>query len=126
MNNEIVITKEMAEKFTELLLQPSPSEQEFVLRNEMLHRVNIETNREPRVAIWWDLEDIRNQAHNNDMKISDAHALEILNALPMEHDATIGINWEVIDDLLLGLKAEMELLHGDNYWEEKQNGAKSE
>ena len=45
----------------------------------------------------WSIEDIYCQAGNNDMKISEEDAINILCEIYDEKDACIGINWDLID-----------------------------
>jgi hypothetical protein len=60
------------------------------------------TNRAERIdrvrAIWskWHYEDVR--LHGIAHKLTDSEITEILLLMESEHDATVGINWSVIDD----------------------------
>ena len=51
------------------------------------------------ISIEWEIDDIRAQLENRDMdeKLSDKECMEILEAAKDDHDATIGINWDVLD-----------------------------
>ena len=55
------------------------------------------------IAIIWSVEDIKTQCP----WLSDDDAYEVLCRLDQKHDATIGINWDVIDitaDIMFGEK----------------------
>ena len=51
------------------------------------------------ISIEWEVDDIHQQLENRDegVKLSDAECMEILEAAKDNHDATIGINWDVLD-----------------------------
>ena len=51
---------------------------------------------ETQIAIIWGLEDVKSLAKDNHINITDQQALEILHKIEKQHDATIGVNWEVI------------------------------
>jgi hypothetical protein len=53
-----------------------------------------------RIAIVWGVEDIVDRAKDLGKRISKSKALEILNKVHHNHDATLGINWDVIDTYL--------------------------
>jgi hypothetical protein len=48
------------------------------------------------IEIKWCTEDVLMQAENLDIKLTEDQADEILESLGDNHDATIGINWDVI------------------------------
>lgn len=48
------------------------------------------------IEIKWSTEDVLTQAENLDIKLTEEQADEILESLQDNHDATIGINWDVI------------------------------
>ena len=55
---------------------------------------------EPVLAIAWTIQDIKT-AERNMMKIkelSDDDCIEIMKGISMKHDATMGVNWDVICD----------------------------
>jgi hypothetical protein len=52
------------------------------------------------ITLTWHVEDVIEQAAANDIKLIDEQALDILHLLKSEHDASIGINWEVIDTFI--------------------------
>lgn len=51
------------------------------------------------IAITWHIEDIRMCLENLDRtdKLTDKECREILKAVEHNHDATIGVNWDVIE-----------------------------
>ena len=52
------------------------------------------------ISITWHIDDIKCQ----DATITDDQARKILQELDNGHDATVGINWEVIDTAIEGYK----------------------
>jgi hypothetical protein len=48
------------------------------------------------IAIKWCTQDILWQADNLDVELTEDQADDILESLEHNHDATIGINWDVI------------------------------
>jgi len=48
------------------------------------------------IEIKWSTEDILAQAENLDIELTEDQADEILESLEDNHDANIGINWDVI------------------------------
>ncbi len=59
------------------------------------HRVEIE-DPESRILVKWDIDDVMSQAKEDDVDITEEEAKEILATIKRRHDASIGINWEVI------------------------------
>lgn len=53
-----------------------------------------------RIAIVWGVEDIVDRAKDLGKRISKNKAHEILEEIHHHHDATLGINWDVIDTYL--------------------------
>lgn len=51
-------------------------------------------------AAIWQVDDVRCQAHDRGMSISDERAAEILERIDAHHDACLGITWETIDHWL--------------------------
>jgi hypothetical protein len=51
------------------------------------------------ISIVWGADDVIATADNMDMdiKLSDAEISDVLSLMKSEHDATIGINWDVIE-----------------------------
>jgi len=45
----------------------------------------------------WNIEDVSQQALTRDIELSDQQSLEILHRIDEDRDASIGINWDVID-----------------------------
>ena len=50
-----------------------------------------------KIKIVWHVDDILNRAKGKRIDLSKDKALTILHDLKDNHDASIGINWEVID-----------------------------
>lgn len=48
------------------------------------------------VTFSWHIEDVKQQAAEDDVTITDEQCYEVLNRLVKYHDANVGINWEVI------------------------------
>lgn len=61
------------------------------------------------VAVFWHKEDIVWRAEDRAIVVSDEEAGQIIEALEANHDASIGINWEVIDFHLDNLKHDQSL-----------------
>jgi len=50
-----------------------------------------------QITITWTIEDIKDRGEYQDIFINDSMAKEILVNIKHQHDASIGINWDVID-----------------------------
>lgn len=50
-----------------------------------------------QIAIIWDIDDVKSQAKERHMNITDQQALEILHSMKHNHDCTLGITWETIN-----------------------------
>lgn len=55
---------------------------------------------EESITITWHVDDILMRAKEQDFDLSKDKALEILHDLKDNHDSTIGINWDVIDEYI--------------------------
>ena len=55
---------------------------------------------EESITITWHVDDILMRAKEKDLDLSKDEALEILHDLKDNHDSTIGINWDVIDEYI--------------------------
>ena len=55
---------------------------------------------EESITITWHVDDILMRAKEKDLDLSKDKALEILHDLKDNHDSTIGINWDVIDEYI--------------------------
>lgn len=56
------------------------------------------------IKLVWSIEDVIGRAEETDVKLTDKQAGDVLDYCYHEHDATIGMNWDVIDyyiDLVL-------------------------
>jgi len=49
------------------------------------------------IASIWMIDDVRCQAEDRDIEITDDQCRDVLSCLDGNHDASIGINWDVID-----------------------------
>lgn len=49
------------------------------------------------ISIKWGIDDVIGRARENDIDITENEAREILATMDRRHDASIGINWDVID-----------------------------
>jgi hypothetical protein len=49
------------------------------------------------IASIWSVEDVRYQATCDDIQLDTIQAIDLLNTIDDKHDASIGINWDVID-----------------------------
>lgn len=59
------------------------------------HLQTYDSTQEIAYSLWF-IEDIRQQAQDEGIEITDVQCVEILDRINRWHDATIGINWEVI------------------------------
>lgn len=64
------------------------------------------------IEIKWSTEDIVWQADNMDIELTEEQADAILDNVDHYHDASIGINWDIIS------------FHIENYFESKNNSTK--
>jgi hypothetical protein len=48
------------------------------------------------ISIKWSTEDVLWQAEQMDLKLTEDQADDILDTLEARHDASVGINWDVI------------------------------
>ena len=52
------------------------------------------------ICIEWSSEDVLHQAEQDKVELTEEQAIEILEILEHKHDATIGINWDVISTVI--------------------------
>lgn len=52
------------------------------------------------ISIRWSVGDILEQAREKDYELTKEQALDILGSLKHNHDSSIGINWDVIDEYI--------------------------
>jgi ABC-type Zn uptake system ZnuABC Zn-binding protein ZnuA len=52
------------------------------------------------ILIEWGVEDVYEKGKEKDLQISEEDARELLSDMAHKHDASIGINWDVIDAYL--------------------------
>jgi len=53
--------------------------------------------KETTISISWSTADVKHQAQQRGITITQEQACDVLNALEHNHDACIGISWDVID-----------------------------
>ena len=51
------------------------------------------------IHITWHIEDVIYRGKERGITITEEEAIDILDTLKNNHDSTIGINWDVIDDV---------------------------
>lgn len=51
---------------------------------------------EDQIAVFWMLDDVKQQAGDMEIEITDDQARDVLSLLLHKHDAGIGINWDTI------------------------------
>jgi hypothetical protein len=49
------------------------------------------------ISEWWHIDDVIEQAENNDEQLTKDEAREVLKLIDKNHDCEVGINWDVID-----------------------------
>ena len=49
------------------------------------------------ISILWNVEDVERQAEVNGLKLTKAECREVLDACLNQHDANIGISWDILD-----------------------------
>ena len=54
-------------------------------------------NHERQIISIWSVDDVQARAKERHFNIINQQALEILHSIEKNHDASIGINWDVID-----------------------------
>lgn len=59
--------------------------------------LNYITDKEAEIAIIWSVQDVVAQANHRHKPITYDQAYHILKEIKRNHDATVGINWDVID-----------------------------
>ena len=64
------------------------------------------------IAIFWDIDDVKSLGEDNEgnqtTKISDQEARATLADVKNNHDASIGVNWDTLWDVLLSVKESKE------------------
>ncbi|MCK5236183.1 MAG: hypothetical protein KAR06_04275 [Deltaproteobacteria bacterium] len=65
-----------------------------------------------QIAIIWDIEDVKHQAKEDGMEITEAEARDILAEMKHRHDAEYGISWTVISCYLDNLRHERKEKNG--------------
>lgn len=62
------------------------------------------------ISVSWHIDDVIERAKERDIKVTEDEAREILQAVKKHHDASIGINWDVLD------------IHTENFCTELEGG----
>lgn len=57
------------------------------------------------ISISWSAEDVESRAKTLGVKLSDADIDDVLSLMESKHDASIGINWDVIDEWIHYIKS---------------------
>lgn len=57
----------------------------------------IENCFQSKIAVVWSIEDVFSRAEYRDIELTEEQALSILDRLLHNHDANLGISWDVID-----------------------------
>ena len=52
---------------------------------------------EKEITITWHSDDVLDRAKNINIDITEQQAIDILQSIKSNHDASLGINWDVID-----------------------------
>lgn len=54
-----------------------------------------------KITITWSIEDIEDAANNMDCSLTKKQQSDVLQQIKNGHDATIGINWDVIQQAII-------------------------
>lgn len=57
-------------------------------------------NPDQEIAVLWSILDVQHEAKDRDLELTDKEAKDLLDDMSSNHDATIGINWDVINTYL--------------------------
>ena len=69
-----------------------------------------DTEDETGISIRWTIDDVRTQCS----ALDDDEAMEVLSYIERHHDATIGVNWDVIDSAIEHLYPEKHGTEGED------------
>lgn len=61
-------------------------------------------NDENTISITWHIDDVLTQAENDGVNLTEKDAKTILKQIQKNHDANIGINWDVISQAIQQFK----------------------
>lgn len=61
-------------------------------------------NDETTISITWHIDDVLTQAENDGVNLTEKDAKTILKQIQKNHDANIGINWDVISQAIQQFK----------------------
>lgn len=87
-------------RLMELAEKPSSNSNKY--RTQLYAYINelIGYDKESQIAIIWSVEDVQEM----DDSLDYDQAIKVLESLKKNHDATIGINWDVISDTITVMK----------------------
>jgi len=60
------------------------------------------------ISILWNVDDVKEQAKNKNIKLNKEECREVLDACLKYHDANIGISWDILDDHIFDLFGDRE------------------
>jgi hypothetical protein len=55
------------------------------------------------IAICWGVEDVQRQATIRGLKLSKKECQQVLERVLDTHDATLGVSWDTLDDIIIHL-----------------------
>jgi len=61
---------------------------------------DIDLNESNSIFIEWSVDDIRDRAQQHEINLSNSDCIEILECVENNHDANLGISWDIIDNAL--------------------------
>ncbi len=90
-----------------MALSEKPSSNSNKFRTQLYAYINglVGYNKESQIAIIWSVEDVQEM----DDSLDYDQAIKVLESLKKNHDATIGINWDVISDTITIMREAGEL-----------------
>jgi hypothetical protein len=59
-----------------------------------------ESDAPEQIAILWGIDDVRQQAEEDDVELTDKQCREVLRLAKKYHDANVGVNWEVLSSYI--------------------------
>jgi hypothetical protein len=58
------------------------------------------------IAICWGVEDVKRQAAVRQVKLTKKECQKVLERVLDTHDATLGVSWDTLDDIIINLFSE--------------------
>jgi hypothetical protein len=55
------------------------------------------------IAICWGVEDVKRQAIVRGLKLTKKECQRVLEMVLQTHDATLGVSWDTLDDVIINL-----------------------